>query len=87
MPKTGLIDRLTSQLASSGVADAKGDAIAILKARGHLDASGNLTAAGKTRQAMGASGRAKDRASKQSGRPVSDYKYNPKTNSATLKKR
>ena len=34
---------------------------------------------------MGASGRAKDRAAKRSGRDASDYKYNPKTNGATLK--
>ena len=34
---------------------------------------------------MGAAGRAKDRAAKRSGRSVGDYKYNPQTNTATLK--
>ena len=80
-----LENRLARQLASKGNKNARGMAIAILKERGHLDANGKLTAEGKERQAMGASGRAKDRASKQSGRPASDYKYDPKTNRATLK--
>lgn len=86
MPQ-GLVDRLTDQLAAKGMKDAKSEAIAILKARGHVDSSGNLTAEGKKRQDLGPDGRAKDRASKLSGRPASDYKYNAKTNMATLKKR
>tara|TARA_R110000868_G_scaffold260739_2_gene518856 strand:- start:39 stop:296 length:258 start_codon:yes stop_codon:yes gene_type:complete len=85
MPQN-LVDRLTSQLSAKGVKNAKGEAISILKARGHLHADGTLTAEGKKRQDMGPDGRAKDRASKVSGRPASDYKYNPKTNLATLKK-
>lgn len=48
--------------------------------------SGKLTAEGKKRDAMTAGERAKDRASKRSGRPVSDYKYDVKTNRATIKK-
>lgn len=86
MPQ-GLVDRLISQLAARGVKDAKGDAISILKARGHLDTAGKLTAEGQKRQDMGPDGRAKARAAKVSGRPVTDYKYNPKTNMATLKRR
>lgn len=84
MPQN-LVDRLTSQLAAKGVKDAKGEAISILKSRGHLDDSGVLTKEGAKRQALGPDGRAKDRASKLSGKPASAYKYNPKTNQATLK--
>lgn len=86
MPQ-GLIDRLKSQLAARGVKDSEGEAIAILKARGHLDDYGRLTAAGKAREELGPDGRAKDRAAKISGRTPSDYKYNAKTNQATLKRR
>lgn len=44
-----------------------------------------LTAKGKERSLMGAAGRAIDREVQRSGRPASDYKYNPRTNRATLK--
>lgn len=79
--------RLTRQLASKGVKEAKGAAIGMLKARGQMNNDGSLTAAGKKRQAMGADGRAKDRAAKQSGgaHKASDYVYDKKTNRATLK--
>lgn len=60
-------------------------AIAQLKKQGNMNADGTLTAQGKARQAMGASGRAKDRAAKQSGHSPDDYTYDPKTNRATLK--
>lgn len=50
-----------------------------------MDSKGKLTSDGKKRQAMGASGRAKDRAAKKSGHSTNDYKYNKKTNRATLK--
>ena len=79
-----LVKRLTSQLKAKGVTNPKGMAIARLTQYGELK-GGKLTAKGKTRQAMGAAGRAKDRASKASGKPVSAYKYNPKTNQAKLK--
>ena len=64
-------------------------AIAILKKRGDMGKSGKLTAKGKKNQALGASGRAKARAAKYSKgkHKPSDYKYNARTNSATLKKR
>lgn len=48
--------------------------------------SDELTAYGRKRQGMGAAGRAKSRAAKESGKPASSYSYNPKTNRATLKK-
>jgi hypothetical protein len=57
----------------------------LLKKRGQMDTKGNLTAEGKKREKMGAAGRAKDRAAKYSGRKSSDYKYNAKTNRATVK--
>ena len=81
--------RLTKQLASSGRKGSKSMAIAILKKRGDLNAKGELTAKGKKKQALGAGCRAKARAAKYSKgkHTASDYKYNSKTNMATLKKK
>mgnify|MGYP003634287189 CR=1 FL=1 len=62
-------------------------AIGILKKRGDMKADGKLTAKGKKRDRMTASQRAKNRAAKVSGRLERDYKYNAKTNRATLKNR
>lgn len=73
--------RLTSQLAARGVDNAAGMATALLAKRGHLN-----TKAGADRQALGNSGRAKDRQAKYSGGKPSDYKYNSKTNQATKKR-
>lgn len=80
-----LLGRLTRQLASKGVKGAKNMASGLLKKYGSMDKKGKLTAKGKKRQAMGASGRAKDRAAKYNGGKASDYKYNKKTNRATKK--
>ena len=82
---SALLSRLTRQLASKGIKGAKGMAISLLKKRGHLDNKGNLTQEGKKRQSLGNSGRAKDRAAKKSGRKAKDFKYNAKTNRASLK--
>lgn len=82
LPK--LLQRLTRQLASKGVKGAKGMAAALLQKRGQMS-GGKLTAKGKKRQALGAAGRAKDRAAKASGRKTSEYNYSSKTNRATLK--
>ena len=84
----GLVARLTSQLTSRGVENPQSEAISILKARGHLDADGNLTKEGAARQALGAEGRAKDRAAKAAGgaHKASAYSYDKKTNRATLKR-
>lgn len=79
-----LLTRLTRQLASKGVKGAKNMASGLLEKYGSMK-NGKLTAKGKKRQSMGASGRAKDRAAKRSGRKASDYKYDKKTNKATLK--
>lgn len=81
-----IVKRLTRQLASKGVKGAHNMAVGLLKKQGNMDKSGKLTSKGKKRQAMGAGGRAKDRAAKASGHKTSDFKYNKKTNRATLKK-
>jgi hypothetical protein len=83
LPK--LLERLKRQLAARGVKGAAGMAAALLKKRGQMDDKGNLTAEGKKRQAMGNGGRAIDRAAKKSGRSKKQFKYNSKTNRATLK--
>lgn len=80
-----IFERLKRQLASRGVKGAAGMAMALLKKRGQVNSKGELTSKGKKRQALGNAGRAKDRAAKKSGRSSKDYKYNPKTNKATLK--
>ena len=79
MGRNSLIDRLSAQVGS------KSFAIALLKKRGDLTPSGELTAKGMQRNKMTAEERAIDRASKESGKPASDYTYNASTNRATLK--
>ena len=78
MGRNSLVDRLAAQVRS------KSFAIALLKKRGDLTASGELTAKGRARDKMTAEERAIDRASKESGKPASDYTYDPTTNRATL---
>lgn len=71
-----LITRLTRQLAADKVADARDEAIRILRERGHMKQnSEELTKAGAEREAMGPAKRAIDRASKRSGHAPSAYKY------------
>jgi hypothetical protein len=62
-------------------------AIALMTKRGDMK-DGKLTAKGKERQELGNAGRAKDREAKYSDgkHKPSDYKYDPKTNAATLRK-
>ena len=83
-----ILERLVSQLRAKG--KSKSSAFAI--ATSALQKSGNLkkgtqqaTSKGKKRGAMSPSQRAKDRASKRSKHKTSDYKYNSKSNIATLK--
>lgn len=83
-----ILDRLVSQLRAKG--KSRSSAFAIATAA--LQRSGNLkkgsqeaTAKGKKRGKMTPSQRAKDRASKKSGHSSSSYKYNSKSNLATLK--
>ena len=79
MGKHQLVKRLTAQVGSKDMA------VGILKKRGDMTKSGKLTAKGKARDNMTAEQRAKDRASKRSGKPTSAFKYDPRNNSATLK--
>ena len=79
MGRHQLLARLSAQMGGEDKARA------LLIARGHMTPSGALTASGRARDAMTAEERAKDRASKSSKHPTSAYKYNPKTNTATLK--
>lgn len=81
MGRNSLLKRLTAQVGSKSMA------IALLKKRGHMTKDGKLTAAGRKRNSMTASGRAKDRAAKDSGGKPSDYKYNKKKNTAKKKKK
>lgn len=88
--KQSILKRLVNQPVKGGMSAPIANAVARRKLQdaGILKQhSDQLTSYGKKRQAMGAAGRAKSRASKQSGKPVSMYKYNPKTNRATLKKK
>ena len=75
MGKGQLIDRLSAQVGSHSLA------VSILRKRGDLKADGKtLTAHGKQRNAMTAEERAKDRASKATGKPTSSFSYNASTN-------
>jgi hypothetical protein len=81
MGKGQLINRLAAQVGSREMA------IGILKDRGHLKADGKtLTAEGKKRNSMTAEERAKDRASKATGKPASSFTYNASTNRTKNKK-
>lgn len=80
MGRGQLVERLTAQVGSKAMA------IALLKKRGQMDADGNLTQKGRARNNMTAAERAIDRVSKANKiKDKSRYKYNPKTNRATLK--
>ena len=87
MPK--ILNRLVSQLKEKGYSEKAARAIATSQ----LQKAGNLkkgtaqaTKKGKQRGNMTAAQRAIDRAAKLSGKPKSQYTYNPKTNRATLKR-
>lgn len=83
-----ILERLVSQLQAKGMSKAQAFAVATKK----LQQSGSLkpgtqelTTRGKARSAMGAAGRAKDRAAKSSGHKAKDYTYNQLKNTARLK--
>jgi hypothetical protein len=84
MPK--IVERLTRQLRAKGVKNAKSAAYAFLNKAGVLKGT-KLTAKGKKRNSMTPGERAKARASKASGRSTKAYKYNKRTNRATLKRK
>lgn len=89
MEKPKILKRLIKQLEDKGMPASKAVPVAVsaLRKSGNLK-QGSLepTKKGITRGNMTPGERAKDRASKESGRPTSEYKYNAKTNKATLKK-
>ena len=85
-----ILERLVRQLMAKGKSKSQAYAIATatLQKRGVLKpGTRKLTKKGAKRNRMGAAGRAKSRAAKYSGRKPGDYKYNKRTNRATLKKK
>ncbi len=82
-----ILDRLVRQLRAKGHSNQEAHAIATatLKKSGNLNSDGSATAQGIRRGKMTPGERAKDRASKRSGRSTKEYKYNKRTNRATLK--
>jgi len=81
-------DRLVEQLTRKGMGAAKANAVATktLQKSGALKkGSTQPTKKGLVRTKMGAAGRAKDRAAKETGRSPGDFKYNQLTNRARLK--
>lgn len=83
-----ILNRLVSQLKAKGKSDQAAHAIAVsvLQKSGNLKkGSTEATTKGKKRGAMTPGQRAKDRASKRSGKKTAAYKYSKKTNRATLK--
>ena len=86
MPK--ILDRLVKQLRDKGFNKSSSYAIATsqLQKSGNLKKGSNkATTIGKVRGTMTPGQRAKDRASKASGKPAASFKYNKKTNRATKK--
>ena len=74
-----LIDRLSDQVGSRDMA------LGILEKRGHVfPNSDKLTISGQIRDNMTAEERALERAAKNSGKPVSNFTYDPLTNSTKL---
>lgn len=87
-PANNVVHRLFEQLKAQGFGDEAASEIAIAKSveHGNFDRKAmELTGQGRERSRMGAAGRAIDRAAKAAGRHETDYRYNPKTNRATLK--
>ena len=85
-----ILDRLVKQLKAKGKSESSAFAIATAA----LQKSGNLkpgtqeaTAKGKRRGEMTPGERAKDRQSKYTGKPVSDFKYKASNNTAVLRKK
>ena len=86
MPK--ILERLVKQLKDKWVTNPYPIAVSQLQKSWNLKKwSTEATTKWLKRWNMTPSERAKDRASKKSWKPKSDYKYNAKTNLATLKKK
>jgi hypothetical protein len=83
MPK--ILERLVGQLQAKGMPKSQAYAVATSqqqKAGNLKKGTQELTPKGAKRQAMGAEGRAKDRAAKAGGGNPADYTYSSKTNRA-----
>lgn len=83
-----ILERLVSQLEAKGYAKSSAFAIAtksLQKAGDLKPGSQKATSKGAQRGAMTPGARAKNRASKRSKHKTKDYKYDSKTNRATLK--
>jgi hypothetical protein len=88
MPK--ILERLVSQLQAKGKSKSSAFAIATSQLQKHgvlKPHSQELTAKGQTRNAMSAGERAKDRAASGSSHSPREFKYDRKSNAATLKRR
>lgn len=81
MGRNQMLERLGAQVGSED------EARKLLIARGHMTEAGKWTEAGAKRNAMTAGERAIDRAATASGKQHGQYKYDPKTNRATLKRK
>ena len=84
-----IYDRLVQQLKAKGKSEKSAHAIASSQLQKHgvlKKGTRELTPKGKKRNAMSPAERAKDRAGKKDGNNPSEYKYNKKTNIATLNK-
>jgi hypothetical protein len=80
MGRFQIIDRLAAQVGD------RAKALKILEGYGYVKpGTEELTAEGLKRNAMTAEERAKDRAAKRTGGKPTDFKYDPRTNRATLK--
>jgi hypothetical protein len=79
-----IAERLKRQLAAKGEKNAESKAYAFLNKAGVLKGS-KLTPKGEKRQAMGAAGRAKDRAAKEYGGTPAGYEYDKLNNKAERK--
>lgn len=83
-----ILDRLVSQLKAEGMDEKKAWAIANSQLQKHgifKKGTRELTAHGKVRNEMSPAQRAIDRQARYEGKPRSAFKYDPKTNKATLK--
>jgi hypothetical protein len=85
-----ILERLVKQLQAKGYSKSSAFAIgtSALQKSGNLKKGTNKpTKKGTKRGKMTPSARAKDRAAKRSKHSTSNFKYNPKTNRATLRKK
>ena len=86
MEKPKILIRLTAQLREQGDKNPAVNALKYLRKFGIIEKDSlKLTPKGKVRNSMSPEERAKERQARYSGNDVNDYKYDKKTNRATLK--